>query len=178
MERRGNDGTTAFDFEFDQRPPIGLYIPIRTDGDILFTFEMQGGSTNVAAPHIYPYRSSIAGFDLSDDLADPANPQFLGMYSPQISMNFGATPSEPWGHVNAKGVWSASPIDNAELCEATVFLGPDTLAAPVPILPNVQPFTGGHLYMQVRTRSSVSVNSDLKDTTPFFRYDFTNSSPP
>src|SRR5207302_8946619 len=46
MERRGNNGTTAFDFEFDQLPPISQFVPNRTDGDVLFTFEMTGSGTS------------------------------------------------------------------------------------------------------------------------------------
>jgi len=161
MERRGNNGTTAFDFEFNQHAPDTDYIPHRTDGDVLFTFEMQGSSTNVAIPHIYLYKSSIPGFDLAHDLAGT-----LGAKDPKTTMNFGNTPSAPWGHVDAHGDWKVEPIDNAEFCEALAYYGPDT---------NILPFIsrcGGVAFVQIRTRSSTTENSDLKDTTKFFKYQF------
>lgn len=167
MERRGNDGTTAYDFEFDQNPPTGLYIPNRTDGDVLFTFEMQGSSTNVATPHVYLYKSSIPGFDLSNDLAGA-----LGPYNPLMSMNFGNTPSAPWGHVNSKGAWAVEPEPNAEFAEAVAYYGPDTKThGSLGILPFIDK-CGGKAYVQIRTRSSVTATSDLKDTTKFFVYQF------
>ena len=47
MERRGNNGTTAFDFEFNQAPPNPAkpYIPVRTVGDVLFTFTVKNTSS-------------------------------------------------------------------------------------------------------------------------------------
>ena len=48
MERGGNSGTTAFDFEFNQAAPDpvpagspGPYVPNRTAGDTLISFELQ-----------------------------------------------------------------------------------------------------------------------------------------
>ena len=42
MERRGNNGTTAFDFEFNVLAPNPAtpLVPTRSVGDVLFTFEM------------------------------------------------------------------------------------------------------------------------------------------
>ena len=40
MERSGNNGTTAFDFEFNRNAPVSTYVPSRSVGDVLFTFEM------------------------------------------------------------------------------------------------------------------------------------------
>jgi hypothetical protein len=56
MERRGNNGTTAFDFEFNQEAPAAAtpLVPRRTVGDVLFTFEMSGsGTSGSATPHYY-----------------------------------------------------------------------------------------------------------------------------
>jgi len=59
MERRGNNGTTAFDFEFNQQAPTSSYLPTRTVGDVLFTFEMQGsGGSGSATPHYYVWNGS------------------------------------------------------------------------------------------------------------------------
>src|SRR6266404_9003337 len=52
MERRGNNGTTAFDFEFNQLAPKSTYVPTRTVGDVLFTFELMGsGNSGSAVNH-------------------------------------------------------------------------------------------------------------------------------
>src|SRR5262245_46085288 len=69
MERSGNNGTTAFDFEFNQLPPdpndprnqtsSGLVIPTRTVGDVLFTFEMKGsGTSGSATPNVFTWNGS------------------------------------------------------------------------------------------------------------------------
>ena len=60
MERRGNNGTTAFDWEFNKRAPndpnFPDYIPTRTEGDVLITFEMQGsGGSGSATPFRFVY---------------------------------------------------------------------------------------------------------------------------
>ena len=48
MERRGNNGTTAFDFEFNQYGPNPAtpLLPTRTIGEVLFTFELSGSGTS------------------------------------------------------------------------------------------------------------------------------------
>src|SRR5436190_18551150 len=54
MERGGNDGSTAFDFEVNQAGPNPAmpYVPTRNVGDVLFTFEMKGsGTSGSAGPH-------------------------------------------------------------------------------------------------------------------------------
>ncbi|HWT00656.1 MAG TPA: hypothetical protein VN256_10445 [Pyrinomonadaceae bacterium] len=59
MERRGNNGTTAFDFEFNQKGSVGGYVPVRTINDVLLTFEMQGsGGSGSAVPHVYRWNGS------------------------------------------------------------------------------------------------------------------------
>ncbi|HJQ32347.1 MAG TPA: PKD domain-containing protein [Pyrinomonadaceae bacterium] len=154
MERRGNNGTTAFDFEFNQSGTAGGYIPHRTVGDVLLTFEMQGsGNTGSATPHVFRWDgSSYVEQNLS---SLPA-----GLVT---SINNVDTKPAPWGYVDSKGNWVLSPdIPRFEFAEAQV---------PLSILPNVNP-CGGFAYVQVRTRSSSTATSDLKDTTKIFRYVF------
>lgn len=154
MERRGNNGTTAFDFEFNQAGTAGGYIPTRTVGDVLLTFEMQGsGNTGSATPHVFRWDgSSYVEQNLS---SLPA-----GLVT---SINNVDTKPAPWGYVDSKGNWVLSPdIPRFEFAEAQV---------PLSILPNVNP-CGGFAYVQVRTRSSSTATSDLKDTTKIFRYIF------
>src|SRR6185369_17265299 len=94
MERRGNNGTTAFDFEFNQTGTAGGYVPTRTLGDVLLTFEMQGsGGSGSATPHICQWNGS----SYVELTTLPA-----GVFS---SINSAATPPAPWGYVDSKGNW-------------------------------------------------------------------------
>ena len=154
MERRGNNGTTAFDFEFNQTGTAGGYIPTRTVGDVLLTFEMQGsGNTGSATPHVFRWNGSTY---VEQNLATlPA-----GLVT---SINNTDIAPAPWGYVDSKGNWVLTPnIPRFEFAEAQV---------PLSILPNVNP-CGGFAFVQVRTRSSSTATSDLKDTTKIFRYVF------
>ena len=176
MERRGNNGTTAFDFEFNQQPPATTYpdgspipaalqgyIPNRTDGDVLFTFEMNGsGSSGSATPHIYVYHTSDHSFLNHELTGTSAIPIARRPFS---NINQTTTPSSPWGYVDSKGNWTIDQIPNFSVAEAAVPFGIDFL----------QGVNGcsGHAYVQVRTRSSVTNTSDLKDTTKIFEFLFT-----
>lgn len=172
MERRGNNGTTAFDFEFNANAPNPAtpLIPTRTKGDILFTFEMQGsGGSGSAVPHIFRWTGSPA------DPGDTPN-VYKELTAAQIppgvftSINNAPTPAAPWGRVNARGTWDRSNLENFELGEAVVPFGPGGIS-----LPGVNG-CGGAAYVQVRTRSSSSATSDLKDTTKIFRFLFAGPS--
>ena len=153
MERRGNNGTTAFDFEFNQKAPAAgeNYIPTRTLGDVLLTFVLNGsGNTGSAEAHYFTWTGSAYE---EQDL--PA--------SAKASINDSQnTRSAPWGHVNSKGVWDGSKLSRFEFGEASV---------PLSILSGVDA-CGGKAYVQLRTRSSATDTSDLKDTTKIFEYEF------
>ncbi|PYJ03200.1 MAG: hypothetical protein DME25_12955, partial [Verrucomicrobia bacterium] len=91
MERRGNNGTTAFDFEFNQVGPAGgsSYIPTRTIGDVLFTFELNGsGSSGSATPHYFIWNGSMYAEQI------PAPSSLVS------SINNADTPAAPWGFVD------------------------------------------------------------------------------
>src|SRR5829696_5229087 len=66
------------------------------------------------------------------------------------------------GFVNDKGNWVVGDIPRFEFAEARV---------PLTILPGVDA-CGGAAFVQLRTRSSSTPNSDLKDTTKILRYVF------
>ena len=71
MERRGNNGTTAFDWEFNRLAPTGSapnYIPNRSEGDILVTFEMQGSGGSGSAT---PFRFVFDDPDVASGTANP-----------------------------------------------------------------------------------------------------------
>ncbi|HEY1087386.1 MAG TPA: hypothetical protein VGE37_06820, partial [Archangium sp.] len=158
MERRGNNGTTAFDFEFNQAAPKSLpgcsqldNVPCRSVGDVLFTFEMQGsGSSGSAVPSVFTWTGSEYG----------AGPTDAGILS---SINNSATTKGgPWGHVDSHGAWVLGDLDRFTFAEAV---------APLSLLPGVNA-CGGSAYVQVRTRSSSTATSDLKDTSKIFEFTF------
>ncbi|HET7483199.1 MAG TPA: hypothetical protein VFK89_10100 [Actinomycetota bacterium] len=151
MERRGNNGTTAFDFEFNQAAPSSTYVPTRTVGDVLLTFEMSGsGSSGSATPHYFRWNGSayVEGTVPSGTTTSINNND--------------TTPAAPWGQVDSKGNWTGGNLLRFGFAEAKV---------PLSALPGVNA-CGGHAYTQVRTRSSSTDTSDLKDTTKIFRLDF------
>jgi len=91
MERRGNNGTTAFDFEFNQNAPANLsgFIPTRTVGDVLFTFEMQGsGGSGSAVPHYFTWNGSA--------YVEQSPPSSVA-----TAINNAPTQAAPWGYVNS-----------------------------------------------------------------------------
>jgi len=153
MERRGNNGTTAFDFEFNQKAPAAgeNYIPTRTVDDVLLTFVLNGsGNTGSAEAHYFTWSGAAY---VEQPL--PA--------SAKASINDSQnTPSAPWGHVNSKGVWDGSDLSRFEFGESSV---------PLSVLPGVDA-CGGRAYVQLRTRSSATDTSDLKDATKIFEYEF------
>jgi hypothetical protein len=159
MERAGNNGTTAFDFEFNRNAPVSTYVPTRTTGDVLFTFEMQGsgGSGSVTA-HFFRY--GAGGYT---EQALPA-----GTFS-SINDNT-TTAGEPWGHVDSHGGWVLGNLDRNTFAEAVV-----NLAA---AFPGFNICGQNSAYVEIRTRSSSTDNSDLKDTTKIFTYEFNPPASP
>ena len=157
MERRGNNGTTAFDFEFNQVAPANAttYIPTRTEDDVLLTFEMQGsGGSGSATPHYYTWDG--------DEYVEGSLP--AGTLSTINTDTSTAAP--PWGHVSGNSGWVGGNLQRFEFAEAKV---------PLSILPGVNA-CGGTAYTQIRTRSSSTENSDLKDTTKIFEFQFGSPS--
>jgi hypothetical protein len=159
MERRGNNGTTAFDFEFNQLAPGALpscpanpLIPCRSANDILFVFLMQGsGSSGSATPFIFTWNGSAYTPISASGVIASIN-------------NSTTTVGGPWGHVDSHGDWVLGNLDRFTFAEA---------AAPISLLPGVNA-CGGKAFVQVRTRSSSTDTSDLKDTTRVFEFQFLN----
>jgi hypothetical protein len=155
MERRGNNGSTAFDFEFNQAGPNAAnpYIPTRTVGDVLFTFEMSGsGSSGSAVPHYFVWSGSAYVEHT------PPPPSLLS------AINNVDIPAAPWGFVDSKGNWTTGTIPRFEFAEASVRL--------TDAFPNFNPCSDSTAFVQVRTRSSATDTSDLKDTTKIFQFRF------
>jgi hypothetical protein len=155
MERRGNNGTTAFDFEFNRLPPSASapLVPTRSVGDVLFTFEMTGsGNTGSATPHYFVWNGSKYVEQI------PAPPSLIS------SINGAETPAAPWGFVNSKGDWELGNLSRFSFAEASVSLAD--------AFPGLDLCNGARAFVQVRTRSSVTETSDLKDTTKIFEFLF------
>ena len=167
MERNGNNGTTAFDFEFTQQPPVSLYVPDRTDGDILISFELQGsgGSSGSVQTYIFEFDGTTDQYEpLCDD--DPGTTGSgqgacpAGLFTSINGVN--PTPAEPWGYVDGSS-WVLEPGFALRMfAEAQV---------PLSLLPNVNT-CGGSGFVQIRTRASSTLGSDAKDTTKIFEYSF------
>jgi hypothetical protein len=159
MERAGNNGTTAFDFEFNRNAPVSTYVPTRATGDVLFTFEMQGsGGSGSVTPHFFRYAAGAY-----TEQALPA-----GTFS-SINDNT-TTAGEPWGHVNSHGAWVLGNLDRATFAEAIVNLAN--------VFPGFDTCGNNSAYVEIRTRSSSTDNSDLKDTTKIFNYEFNPPASP
>ena len=153
MERRGNNGTTAFDFEFNKLAPVQPLIPNRTPGDALFTFEMSGsGSSGSAMPHYFVWDGST----FVEQTPAPA--------SLISSINKADIPAAPWGFVNSKGNWVLGNLLRFTFAEASVNLAD--------AFPGMDFCNGAKAFVQVRTRSSATETSDLKDTTQIFEFLF------
>jgi hypothetical protein len=154
MERRGNNGTTAFDFEFNQLPPNPStpLLPTRSIGDVLFTFEMMGsGGSGSAVPHYFIWN----GNKYIEQIPAPS--------SLVSSINNVDTQAAPWGYVNSKGNWVLGTLPRFEFAEASVSLAE--------AFPNFSP-CNNRAFVQIRTRSSATDNSDLKDATRIFEFLF------
>ncbi len=157
MERAGNNGTTAFDFEFNQLAPRALAscpqldnVPCRTNGDVLFTFEMQGsGGSGSATPFVFTWNGSAFVSASAAGILSSIN-------------NSTTTKGGPWGHVDSHGNWVLGNLDRFIFAEAS---------APLSLLPGIDA-CGGTAYVQVRTRSSSTDTSDLKDTSKVFEFNF------
>jgi hypothetical protein len=155
MERGGNNGTTAFDFEFNQAGPNSAtpYIPTRTIGDVLFTFEMSGsGTSGSALPHFFIWNGSA----YVEKIPAPA--------SLVSSINSVDTPAGPWGYIDRQGNWASGSIPRFQFAEASVKL--------TDAFPNFNACNNSAAFIQVRTRSSATASSDLKDTTKIFQFRF------
>lgn len=153
MERRGNNGTTAFDFEFNKLAPVQPLIPNRSVGDVLFTFEMNGsGTSGSAMPHYFLWD----GTKYVEQSPAPA--------SLVSSINRADIAAAPWGFVNSKGNWALGTLLRFTFAEASVNL--------TEAFPDLDLCNGAKAFVQVRTRSSAVETSDLKDTTKIFEFLF------
>lgn len=158
MERRSNAGSVAFDFEFNQKGPdltgIPKYVPTRTEGDVLFTFEVSSGSAVLTTSYfVWRVVNGVGSFVLSDASS-------LGVDS---RANASPIAAPPWGFLNSRGNWATSgTMDTFTFAEAVVGLNG------IPFLAGGG--CGGSAYVQVRTRSSAQATSDLKDASRIFLY--------
>jgi hypothetical protein len=153
MERLGNDGTTAFDFEFNQKPGKS-HVPTRSVGDVLVTCEVQGsGGSGSAKLYVFVW----------DGAQFKPGPVPAGV---QTAINLAPVDAGPWGFVNDKAAWVLGKIPQMQMAEAVMPIGPGGVT-----MPGVSA-CGGKAFVQVRTRSSSIATSDLKDATPIFPFVF------
>jgi uncharacterized repeat protein (TIGR01451 family)/fimbrial isopeptide formation D2 family protein len=144
VERASNNGTTFFDFEFNQKPNVtnanGISVPHRTAGDILVVAQQQGSGSFLISGTIQKWTGSAWG------AAIPADPsQFYGL------SNDAAIPVGPWADAIASG-GTIGERQFAEMAFDLTSLGV-VLACP----------SQGFGEVNVRTRSSITDNAALKD---------------
>ena len=144
VERASNNGTTFFDFEFNQKPNVtnanGISVPHRTAGDILVVAQQLGSGSFAISGTIQEWTGSAWG------AAIPADPsQFYGL------SNDAAIPVGPWADAIASG-GTIGERQFAEMAFDLTSLGV-VLACP----------SQGFGEVNVRTRSSITDNAALKD---------------
>jgi hypothetical protein len=165
IERRANNGTTAYDLEINKLGPTNDFIPNRSVGDILVGVEL---SSQTSTP-------PISVISLWDGLKYvPFNITTLPEEKrPVVTTNLIPTPSEPWGFVNAKGVWQVGQIPASCFAEILIPISEQfSLLNAASVGDTTQP-----LFLQIRSRSSLTDNSDLKDLTTYFPIEFTGPAP-
>lgn len=169
MERFGNNGTTAFDFEFNGCTPLDAYTPNRMDGDVLFTYLIHGsGGSGTAEPFVYQWVDSD---QVDCDTNGPIEGTFVQL--DPLPSGFYATRNEttvaapPWGTVDNGDGWTLANIARFQFAEAQAPIG----AGGVPLNLNATDCSAS-AWVQVRTRSSETEKSDAKDTSPIFEYVF------
>ena len=164
VERRANNGTTAYDLEINQKTASNNLIPNRTVGDVLVGVQL---SSQVTAPPVFAISiwngTSYVPFDIST---------LPAALRPVVTTNLVQTPSEPWGFVNAKGVWQVGQIPPSCLAEVYIPISPQ-----LTLLNTASSTTTDPLFLQIRTRSSLTDSSDLKDLTTYFPLEFTGPTP-
>ena len=167
VERRANNGTTAYDIEINQKPANNNnLIPNRSVGDILVGVQLAAYGTTPAPP--------VFAISIWDGLkyVPFAISTLPAALRPVVTTNLVQTPSEPWGFVNAKGVWQVGQIPPTCLAEVYIPISPQ-----LTLLNTASANTTDPLFMQIRTRSSLTDTSDLKDLTTYFPLEFTGPTP-
>jgi hypothetical protein len=177
MERAGNNGTTAFDFEFNKLAPDPLdprnspipYIPNRSQDDILISYELHGSGGDSGSVNTYIFRFSgtlhMYQPECDDDPTTSTTPNCTGnLFSSINGPGDTETVAPPWGYVDAHGNWTtASTMARRLFAEAQV---------PRSYLGSTGSPCGATYYVQIRTRASSALGSDAKDTTKIFPYTF------
>jgi uncharacterized repeat protein (TIGR01451 family) len=144
VERASNNGTTFFDFEFNQKANVtnanGISVPHRTAGDILLVAQQQGsGSFDISAT-IQKWTGSAWG------AAIPANSsEFYGL------SNDGDIPAGPWTDQIASG----GTIPVRQFAEMAFDLSALGVVLNCP--------SEGFGEVNVRTRSAITASAALKD---------------
>ncbi len=145
VERASNNGTTFFDFEFNQQPNVTstdgtMKVPNRTAGDILVVAQQQGtGAFDISAT-IQRWTGSAWSAPTT-----PSPTQFYGL------SNDAAIPVGPWSDSIASG----GSIPQSQFAEMGFDLTSLGLVLACP--------SGGFGEVNVRTRSSISDSAALKD---------------
>lgn len=160
MERLGFNGTTAWDFEFNAKPPLSAYVPDRSVGDVLFVYETSGsGGSGSVTPFIYTW-------DGGQFVA--INPIPAGIHA---TINTAAVAAGPWGYRDTKGAWQLGSLPKFTFAEVGLPIGEGGIELPVDPANCSQ-----SAWVSIRTRASNEFTSDMKDAFPIFEYQFSGLS--
>jgi uncharacterized repeat protein (TIGR01451 family) len=144
VERASNNGTTFFDFEFNQKPNVtnanGISVPVRTTGDVLVVAQQQGSGSFDISGTIQKWTGSAWGAPIAANVNE-----FYGL------SNDAGIPKGPWADAIASG-GIIGERQFAEMAFDLTSLGV-VLACP----------SQGFGEVNVRTRSSITDNAALKD---------------
>jgi hypothetical protein len=158
MERLGFNGTTAWDFEFNALAPKASapFTPVRSVGDKLFVFEMNG-SGDAGFVDVFLYEWNGTDFDAIVPLPTDT----------YAEINDTDVAAGPWGYRDTKGVWQLGNLHALTFAEVALPIGANGIELPVNPLD-----CSKKAFVAIRTRASNEFSSDLKDAFPIFEYTF------
>ena len=144
VERASNNGTTFFDWEFNQKPNVtnanGISVPHRTAGDVLVVAQQQGTGAFTIAATVQVWSGSAWGAAIPA----PAG-AFYGL------SNDASIPKGPWGDAIASG----GLIPERQFAEMAFDMTAFGVVLDCP--------SEGFGEVNVRTRSSIVASAALKD---------------
>ena len=159
MQRFGNNGTTAFDFEFNQAPPTSAYVPTRTPGDLLLVFELDGSGKS-GSVEVFGYRWLSGDWSAIPLPADTLR-----------AINQANVAGPPWGNRDDKGNWGSRDLARFTFAEVSVPIGAGGLEVPVD-----GSDCSMSAWVSIRTRPSNEFTSAMKDAFEIIEYEFSGLS--
>src|SRR5439155_23993952 len=109
-----------FDFEFNKAQPLSQYVPVRTDGDRIISFEMQGSGGASGSAVYFVFRYDGATSQYVNECGGPGSGFPACAQGVFTSMNGPNTAAGAWGSVDTHRNWTLAPMDQRMFAEASV----------------------------------------------------------